>query len=278
MKILYLSKMKYLKTNYLRVIVKILLFLLGFILSTLGIAMYISSTIGASQIDWTLYNISSIIGKYNFETGTMSDEVLKSTYILALNILYIIMVFFSFIFALSPTIKEYKKIRKNEIWFNLLIIIISDIIIAFLTPLLLNFYFKNVIILDKIMSDKITQEIRNWIFIAGFTIFCFGIALWVHSGIIMGPFNNICYQLMRLTNMNYLKSRVIIDFCIFFPGIVFWFFIPGNWNQRLLFLTKNFGIGTIAFTFIAGPYINMFLNFIKKCIKYFKINQVNKNI
>ncbi|AHI53372.1 SPE_1075/MLC_0560 family membrane protein [Spiroplasma culicicola] len=274
MKLYYEQMKENVKLRWRSLLVRFFLFIFGFAISTLGIAFYTTTKIGASQMDFTIYVISAMIDGYDMSNGSMTSEVIQGIYILIYNLILALFVILSIAFSLPKIIKDLKE--KNSVsTIQMTINLICDIIIVFLAPLLMQLYLKQVVAVEQIMSESTSQNIRNLIFIGGFVMFCIGVAMWVHANMSLGPYNSYASSFQNLTGLNYAISRVLMDLLIFVPGLILFPFIPGDWNQKTQFLLTNLGIGTIAFTFLTGPFVNLIIKGLKKIFDWDKIDKIN---
>ncbi|WP_339020839.1 SPE_1075/MLC_0560 family membrane protein [Spiroplasma endosymbiont of Atherix ibis] len=264
----------YLSNHWLSILAKIILAFLGLFISCFGLALYQQPAVGGSQIDWTLYNIIATMTPYGSD-GSMFGEKFVSIYPIALLTCNIILILFAIGFSIKPSIDDYKLTKKNKIWVLFVWMIIADLIITFSIPFIIKMFIP-------IVSQWVSREgksisssigIRNWLFIAGFLCFVLGIGFWVKSGWMLGPFNNICTQFLRLTKLNYTIGRLIIDIFIFSLGFAFFPFIKGD-STKLNFFLTNFGLGTICFTFLVGPLVNYLILFLDKICNYEKMNNL----
>ncbi|WP_338985009.1 SPE_1075/MLC_0560 family membrane protein [Spiroplasma endosymbiont of Diplazon laetatorius] len=259
-------------------LIKFFLFSAGVVISAFGLALYQQPAVGGSQIDWTLYNILALKIPYAADGSLIND--IRNIYGTALATLYIIFIIIAIGFAIKPSIDDYKNSKKKSIWVLFVWMIIADIIITFTVPLLIGEISKGLEGIIKTDNGIIISSVgfRNLLFIAGFLCFVIGTALWVKTGWILGPFNNICTQFLRLTKLNYAAGRLIIDISILAVGFMFFPFIKGE-GTKTDFLMTNFGLGTICFTFLVGPLVNSILKILNKICDFEKIDKLtNKSV
>ncbi|AUB32146.1 SPE_1075/MLC_0560 family membrane protein [Spiroplasma floricola] len=262
----------YIGNHWLSILVKIILAFLGLFISSFGLALYQQPAVGGSQIDWTLYNIIATIIPYGSD-GSLSGEKFVSIYPTTLLIWNIVLILFAIAFSIKPSIDDYKSTKKNKIWVLFVWIIIADLVITFSVPFIIKMFMP--IVSQWVSRDgtSISSSIgvRNWLFIAGFLCFVLGIGFWVKSGWMLGPFNNICTQFLRLTKLNYTVGRLLIDIVIFALGFAFFPFIQGE-STKTDFLLTNFGLGTVCFTFLVGPLVNYLILFLDRICNYEKMD------
>ncbi|WP_339034079.1 SPE_1075/MLC_0560 family membrane protein [Spiroplasma endosymbiont of Cantharis rufa] len=278
MKNLFNENMKSFSKNWKAIIVKFILLILGILLTAFGLALYQQPSVGGSQIDWLIYNVLSISIPFVKE-GKVGQGVYDN-YAISLTTLYIVLILFAICFSIKPTIDEYKKTKSKSAWFKFSWFILADIIITFIVPQIVGLFITP---LSQMGIRELIPGARNLIFIAGFLCFVLGIAFWVKSGWLLGPFNNICEQFLRLTKMSYSKSRLIIDISILIIAFAFFPFVKGEEASKTDFLLTNFGLGTICFTFLVGPLVNQILIILDKVFDYKKMNNkenivVNKEL
>ncbi|ALD66886.1 SPE_1075/MLC_0560 family membrane protein [Spiroplasma cantharicola] len=271
MKKLWNDQLKNFSNNWKVISVKIVLLILGILLTSFGLALYQQPSVGGSQIDWLIYNVLSISIPF-IEEGKVGQGVYDN-YAISLTTLYVVLILFAICFSIKPTIDEYKKTKSKKAWFKFSWFILADIIITFIVPQIVGLFIAP---LSQMGISELIPGARNLIFIGGFLCFVMGIALWVKSGWLLGPFNNICEQFLRLTKMNYSNGRLIIDIAILVIAFVFFPFVRGEGATKLDFLLTNFGLGTICFTFLVGPLVNQVLNILNKLFDYKKMTSLKE--
>ncbi|AGR42521.1 SPE_1075/MLC_0560 family membrane protein [Spiroplasma diminutum] len=266
------NQKKLIKNNWKGILIKVILLILGVIVSSFGLALYQQPAVGGSQIDWFIYNALSLVEPFS-KDGSVRGEVLNKFYPTSLTLVYIILIIFAIGFSIKPTMEEYKKLKSKIIWFSFLFVVIADIAITFIVPQIVGLFLRSLSELNIKNTDPNNLAIRNLALIGGFLAFVIGIALWVKSGLLLGPFNNICTQFIRLTKMNYAMGRLLIDISILILGFILFPFIIGEeGSNKTNFLLTNFGLGTICFTFLVGPIVNTQLNILNKFIDYEKLS------
>ncbi|WP_425379630.1 SPE_1075/MLC_0560 family membrane protein [Spiroplasma endosymbiont of Stenodema calcarata] len=247
---------------------------IGIYLTSLGIAIYAPTSTGASQIDFTVFALLALMYG-NYGNGHLHDTVLTAHYAVVLWLYYLVLILFTIIFMLITNIKAYQKTKDREIWVKFGIMIIGDLFLAWLLPLLIHFNWKYIISADAIQQwAESSGGIAAWLFLGGFSLYCIGIAIWIFSKTLYGPYNDICEAFIKLTKLKYPVARILLDVMMVIPGFIFWLFLPLN-NDKWNFLFTNFSFGTVAFVFISGPYVNV----VKKVLaKFIKIDLWKANI
>ncbi|WHQ37475.1 SPE_1075/MLC_0560 family membrane protein [Spiroplasma sp. SV19] len=242
------------------------LFFVGIYLTSLGIAIYAPTSTGASQIDFTIFALLALMYG-NYANGHLQDTVLTAHYALALWMYFLILVFFTIIFMLIVNIKAYRNTKDRQIWVKFTIMILGDLVLAWLLPLLIHFNWQYIISAVRIQQwAESSGGIAAWLFLGGFSLYCLGLAIWIYSKTWYGPYNHICEAFIKLTKLKYPVARILLDVMMVIPGFIFWVFLPLN-NDKWNFLFTNFSFGTMAFIFISGPYVNVFKKILAKFLK-----------
>ncbi|AUM63027.1 SPE_1075/MLC_0560 family membrane protein [Spiroplasma monobiae] len=254
--------------HWLSILVKFFMCASGVVICSFGLALYQQAAVGGSQIDWTIYNVLALFNKPD-ENGLMDHDFMLKYYPNSLKLMYLFLMIGAIALSIKPTLKDYKNSKKKIIWFSFTWMIISDILVTLVVPSVVGLFLPWA---KGLGVEEKDTSIRNLIFMAGFICFLIGTALWVKTGWFLGPFNNICTQLVKSTNLNYSASRLIIDGAVFAIGFIFFPFIKGD--HKTQFLLTNFGLGTICFTFLVGPIVNEIFKLLDKILNFEKMNSL----
>lgn len=282
----YLKKsFKYGKVNWRILLIKGTLLFFGLFIMALGISLYLPTGIGLSDVDFTVYTFI-----YVWRGEIMPSTDIGPYYSTVLMFFFISVSLLTLIFGSISAGIQYKKWKDKRAWNSVIIFLITDIIIIFTFPQIVNFFLLpwgegGVVGFLYILSDwfeslsgepntPLTVQnagIRGWMFVLAFIIFCLGVSLWAKSTWAPGPYNSVCAAFMKMTNLNYQTSRILCNVIIITPGaIAIWFLSSGDRTPAQAFF-DNFGIATMAFVFISGPIINFIIKYLNKWINYEKL-------
>ncbi|WP_338972386.1 SPE_1075/MLC_0560 family membrane protein [Spiroplasma endosymbiont of Panorpa germanica] len=247
------------------------IFILGWFLFTLSIALYTPTSVGASQIDFTIFNFLGAFSKGGINPDGTIDLASYSSYLL---IFYSIMMVITVVMGSINVTLDYKKNKNVQKIYWYILFVIGDIISLFIIPLGVQI---QMLYINGSMFEGQTQNIekilRFIVFIAAFLIYCVAIALMVYCGIMPGVYNSIAEEFRKLTKMSYQASRIIWDFLLIVPGVILLIAISWDADLKLAFLGNYLYFGTILFIFITGPLVGFML---KKLNKVFNISEKTK--
>ncbi|ARU90860.1 transmembrane protein [Spiroplasma clarkii] len=120
------------KVHWRSILVRIALLMVGFPVSSFGVALYQTTTFGVSQMDFTIYTIAALWKGYDQTTGEMLNQVLQNQYLIIFILVLLFMTILSLIFALPKTIKSIKKEKNYQPLLMMLVTLFSNIIVAVL--------------------------------------------------------------------------------------------------------------------------------------------------
>ncbi|AHI53629.1 transmembrane protein [Spiroplasma sabaudiense Ar-1343] len=264
--------MKKFASNFKQLIViewKILLyrfgiFVVGWYLFTLAIALYTPTMVGASQIDFTIFAFLGVFSNSKIDgAGSITNALGQySTYLL---LMYVVMMVITVIMGAINTALDFKKNKNVEKIYWYILFVIGDIISLFIIPLGVQMQF--LYITDAIyanLSEKAANYLRIWIFVIAFLTYCISIALMVYCSIMPGVYNSIAEESRKLTKMSYQASRVLWDFLLIVPGVLILIIVNWDATIKLNFLINYLSFGTIFFIFLTGPIVNQILKLFNK--------------
>ncbi|WP_338984029.1 SPE_1075/MLC_0560 family membrane protein [Spiroplasma endosymbiont of Othius punctulatus] len=239
-------------------LVKVAFLLLGLYLFTLGIAIYTPTSVGASHMDFSIFAIISTLH------GVVGDNsnVDLGYYPNLLTLYFVGILIGALIFGLIFSVKDWKENKNKMTWINLTIIILADLIIVFGLPQMVNMQW--LYIPQDAIANINNASARNWIFIGAYSIYVFGVAFWVMSGILGGPYNTICTYLMKATGWKYNVARIVADLIITFPGFIFILANGLTWSQKGDFMLTYLNFGSICFVILTGPIVGLIIPKINK--------------
>lgn len=287
------ERFMYAKVNFRVLIIKTALLIAGMMVMALGIALYIPTGLGKSQVDFTVFTFIYVFrGKFVDDNSAMQANGAGMPYSTMLTWFYVMTLLVSGIMGLVATLNNYKKNKVKAVWIGLATIVATDLAITFIFPYMVNFFSVSsgsggvfgiqakltswFATFDSANGESSSAGIRSWMFVLAFIVFCLGIALWVKSTWAPGPYNSICTQFMALTKLNYTISRIVCDLIIVAPALVAIWIVPG---ESATYFFKNFAIATIAFVFVAGPFVSLMLKGMDKVIDYKKLTKDhNQNV
>lgn len=254
-----LEKLK--KVRWKNLTIRFIIYIFGVYLFGLGIAIYLNTQVGASQIDITNFAFIALI------KGIASDGSLNSLgiYPTVLLVFYLIMLFFVVSLRFTNAAINYKKNKDKKIFLTALFHSILDLIPTFMWA-----YFVDLseLYIPVNAIGNLPILAKTWIYMAGFLIYCAGIAITVFANMLYGPYNGLSQELYILTKWNYKLCRIIMDVILMTIGIITMVITPlFSWHAKGEWFGKYFGFGTIFMAFISGPVIGTMLHTIKKYIK-----------
>ncbi|WP_368487002.1 SPE_1075/MLC_0560 family membrane protein [Spiroplasma sp. DGKH1] len=271
------------KNNWRTILIRFVIYIVGVYLFGLGIALYMNTRVGASQVDITNFAFLGVlinITKTGENKGALGPDEL-SHYSYFLMIFYVCMFGAATIMRIINVIIKYRHTKENNVIMEGIVYTVLDLI-----PLFVWAYFVqlNLLFLGGAVGDRISHMgilERTWIFMAAFIIYCFGIAFAVYANMLFGPYNALSMELHRLTKMNYKLARVIADLCLALVGIILILACSWSWDLKLAFFSNYLGFGTIFMTFISGPIIGVILTYMHKFIKLDRLTKptvvINEN-
>ncbi|WP_342252260.1 SPE_1075/MLC_0560 family membrane protein [Spiroplasma endosymbiont of Amphibalanus improvisus] len=264
----YLNEIKLVwKNDWKTILFRFGVYIFGVYIFGLGIALYLNTQVGLSQIDITVY--AYIVISHNITTGVVTPEQITDYYSLYLIVLYVGLFIVGSIMKIYTTIRNYLKFKDTQIIYKNVTMILLDIIPIFLWPLFVSLSSMYVPI-DAI--GQMSAFARTWIFMGAFLLYCLGIALVVYSNLLLGPYNSLSANFCEITKINYKVSRVLFDCLIASVGIIS--LLINNPPGLNIFWDNYFVFGTIFMMFISGPIIGLMLKYLNQAEKIFK----NKNI
>lgn len=234
--------------------IKLLFFIFGFYLFTLGIAVTSPTDVGGSNLNITGFSLISLFNQLESSGRLSAENVGKYPFVLLF--IYLGTLIVSAIFTTIWIAQDYKVNKNKKLWFKLLILIISDTVMMFAISEMINVHWFYISI-NGIKS--LNFSLRSWIFMLGFLSFCLGLSMWVYAGFLLGPYNSICKSFMKMTNMSFKYSRILMDILILLPGIILIFFFNASVQTKINYFTTYFNYGTICFIIVAGPLAHLFL-------------------
>lgn len=242
----------------------------GLYLFTLGIAIYAPTAVGASHMDFAIYSlIMNFWGTTS--SGTLDSSVQQAHYPTVLTIYFIGIMLVSVIFAIASAIIKQKKHKDKTGWIKVVVVIVTDLIITFLLPQIIAWQWLYVD-MSKLDSDALDANARNLVFLGAWVIYVFGVAAWVYSGWLLGPYNSVADSFINLTKMKYNLARILMDILIIAPGFIIVFAAQEDWTVKSKFLLNYLNFGTVFFVIITGPVAGLIINNIcKKICDYDKL-------
>ncbi|WP_031542529.1 SPE_1075/MLC_0560 family membrane protein [Mesoplasma photuris] len=250
------------------ILFKILLFLLGTYLFTLGLSLYLPTAFGVMHLDFTIYSLLMWFKGVEID-GTLTPEISNGIYHwLILGILFFILAIISTGFLIWSYAKQGKEVlRKKEVKKIIFWSFISDFAIVLMEPAFLLLH-EHTIVTHEVASaiKEMPEQFRILILLGGFLLNALGDAIWISSKICLGPYNSICSNFQKATNWNYTPSRIMLDCLILLPGILFVIIQPGVWQIKGDFFLNYLNIGTIMFVFAFGPIVHLFEKYINKLL------------
>ncbi|QHX35805.1 hypothetical protein STIUS_v1c02500 [Spiroplasma sp. TIUS-1] len=254
------------KRNY---FFKLIALILGMYLFSIGITISANTAVGVSMIDITILgSIFHSHGLADTSNGVVSGTIntVDTPYELYVAYIYIGMSIVSLCFMSVWVYKSYKKTGNKMLFVQMLLSVICDIIVIFAIPLLIkmNYLYMNP---DGIRESAST--IRAYLFLIAFICYSLGIALWVYSGFLPGPYNSICTNFIKMfEGMSYSFGRTIMNILIFIPGVLI-ILLDGatghrTWQEVLDFTLVNISFGSVFLILILGPMVTWFNKYIPK--------------
>ncbi|AXK50720.1 SPE_1075/MLC_0560 family membrane protein [Spiroplasma alleghenense] len=248
---------KIIKTEWKILLSRFGIFVLGWFLFTLSIALYTPTSVGASQIDFTIFNFLGAFSDGGIRPNGEIDLTSYSTYLL---LFYVIMMVITVIMGSINVAIDYKKNRNVQKIYWYILFVIGDIISLFIIPLGVK---MQMLYIDESMfagySENAVKILRFVVFISAFLIYCLSIALMVYCGIMPGVYNSIAEEFRKLTKMSYQASRILWDFLLIVPGLILLIFINWSSDLKLAFLGNYLYFGTVFFIFLTGPLVGVLL-------------------
>lgn len=249
--------------------------LVGLYIFSLSIALYVPTAVGASHVDFTNFSILTLFK--DWAKGTDQKEipglVSPTNYKLALMSLYGFLLVVSVIFLTVSIIKEYKVTKNKKLWLQLIPLIVFDVLINVGLSYVID---GQILMLDKIgylnwmFNSSTAYQFRTIFFLIAFILYIVGLTFWIHSGWLLGSYNSINTNFMRLTKLPFNVSRVLMDVLIIIPGVIMFLVNPISWDIKVKFLLNYVNIGTIGFLFLAGSLLAKSLGFINKITKVYQ--------
>ncbi|QEH61258.1 hypothetical protein SCHIN_v1c00600 [Spiroplasma chinense] len=256
-------------------LIKFVLLLFGIYFMALGIAIYIPTEIGASQVDFTTFVLVGL------KTGTTErlDNFTK-VYSDMLIYFYLVLTFISTCMGLVNTIRAHKKTMEPKVWIGFVFTLITNIAITFILPKVVylnSMYVTYDGVKDMIMVNGVVSTgVASWIFAGAFIVFCLGVTCWVKSGWATGPYNTVCDELLKMTRLTFPMARLICDAAMVVPGLILLWVIPNG--DKTGFLFTNLSIGTLVFVFATGPLCGAMKKLLDKIIDYDMLKRGNEKV
>ncbi|AGJ91107.1 SPE_1075/MLC_0560 family membrane protein [Mycoplasma putrefaciens] len=256
-----------LKVNHKKYLIKLACLILGIYIFSLSIAVYAVTAVGASQVDFTNFAILGIFSKWDMSTGLVNLD----SYKWALFALYGSLLVLSAIFLSVSIFRKYKKNKDKKLWLELVVLIVLDLIIIFTMPFAIDgqIAMLGAIGYNDWMIKTTVYQYRTIFFLIAYILYIVGLTFWVHSGWLISPYNSINTSFMKMTNLPFNTSRVLMDLLIFLPGLILLLVNPVAWELKGKFLLNYLNIGTIIFVFATGPILSKTLTMLNKVTKIY---------
>ncbi|AHI52387.1 SPE_1075/MLC_0560 family membrane protein [Spiroplasma culicicola] len=270
----------YIKKDWRVLLVKASLLIAGMFIMALGIRLYIPTGIGKSQVDFTIFTLIGL----KLGNGDVTSAAAYDSYSGMLLYFYLVIALISASMSLVNSIKKYREAKDKGIWVNFSFKIMADIFVSLMLPLIVLMFQKIInedSIVNLIKSDSTSTDVNpgkaSWFFALAFLIYALGIALWVKSGWILGPYNSICQEFITLTKIQYGTGRIIMDLLMAAPGLILFWIIPSGDVSTMDFLFTNFSIATMVFLFCTGPLVAQIIKILNKAVDYEKLKVISTN-
>lgn len=265
---------------------KLITLILGMYIFSIGIILTANTASGVSMIDVTvlagLFHSEGLIDTTNPEWNNVQPGTVfageGSPYELYVAFIYIGMSVVSITFMAIWVSKEYKKSGDKTLFIFMGLSIVGDIIVILAVPYLIK---MNLLYIDVDGITNAKASIRAYLFLVGFASYALGIAFWVYSGFLPGPYNNIATNFLKLCEgKSYTYGRTMMNILIFIPGILV-LLIDGiighrTWNEVLDFILVNISFGTVFLILLLGPQVTVFKKLITKVLPmkpHIEVNQ-----
>ncbi|ADR24237.1 putative membrane protein [Mycoplasma leachii PG50] len=248
--------------------------LIGLYLFSLSIALYVPTAVGASQVDFTNFSILALFKDWaKVNEKTVEGLVAATNYKLALMSLYGFLLLVSVVFLVLSIIREYKITKDKKLWLQLIPLIVLDVIINVGLSYVIDGQIEMLKVigyLDWLFNQSTAYQFRTIFFTIAFVLYIVGLTFWIHSGWLLGSYNSINTNFMRLTKLPFNVSRVLMDVLIIIPGVIMLLVNPISWDIKAKFLLNYVNIGTIGFLFLAGPMLGKTLGLLNKITKIYQ--------
>ncbi|WFQ93168.1 hypothetical protein MFERI15181_00053 [Mycoplasma feriruminatoris] len=247
--------------------------LIGLYLFSLSIALYVPTAVGASHVDFTNFSILALFKDWIKVDGkTVEGTIDPTNYKSALLSLYAFLLFVSIVFLTISIIREYRVTKDKKLWLQLIPLIVLDMIINVGLSYVIEGQIQMLVKIGymELMNNTPPYQYRTIFFTVAFVLYIAGLTFWIHSGWLLGSYNSINTNFMRLTKLPFNVSRVLMDVLIIVPGVIMFLVNPISWDIKAKFLLNYVNIGTIGFLFLAGPLLGKTLGLLNKITKIYQ--------